>query len=437
MKCVQCGAENNLKGFTMNLWDYQWCRHCGHRWTFNPDRMGRIKFIDSFFVDVIRKVSAEGTLFFTRKQLAYSLDRQLKEKDNSTGFGWLFFYIFITIWASGFWGIFLFLAIGNASIITVFFLMSLLFMGYFAYGCQSSRLSYKVRYANARNLQIIGVLVIAVGVSVYAYLFDSPAILAFSLLLGILSIGVGIWQKQRQAKIGEKLLFRASSFEAWLTRWTQINGAIANLLPLPFEERDKVNLDPNPDYWNGVLICDHDAIAQFLIANGFCEQNQCAVISISGYPQSVFNRIQPMLRQNPNLPIYVLHNASPSGVSLIAQLREHEEWFQNQDVKIYDLGLRPRQVWKSRNSVIHCSKNSASQAANLFPILQGELAANELAWLKLGFFVELESFPPEKLLQVVTQKIAKREVFVEGDEDFLGNLKPSVNPRKSLSLPFS
>ena len=38
-----------------------------------------------------------------------------------------------------------------------------------------------------------------------------------------------------------------------------------------------------------LIICDRDEIAQFLTANNVYFENNCAILSISGYPQSIFN----------------------------------------------------------------------------------------------------------------------------------------------------
>lgn len=49
----------------------------------------------------------------------------------------------------------------------------------------------------------------------------------------------------------------------------------------------------------------------------------------------------------------------------------------------------------------------ANQAKQMPTEVKHSLLSNEVAWLELGYFVELESLSPQRLLQVVTQGIAK------------------------------
>ena len=64
------------------------------------------------------------------------------------------------------------------------------------------------------------------------------------------------------------------------------------------------------------MVCDSDSIAQMLIANNFHFENNCAVLSIAGYPQSIFSTVLDMLRRNQSLKVYALYDATPAGVSL-------------------------------------------------------------------------------------------------------------------------
>ena len=91
-----------------------------------------------------------------------------------------------------------------------------------------------------------------------------------------------------------------------------------------------------------LVVCDSANIAQLLIANNFHFENNCAILSITGYPQSIFNTTMEMLRRNPDLKVYAIHDCSPKGVSLINHLRTSERWFLNSNVTIIDIGILPR-----------------------------------------------------------------------------------------------
>jgi hypothetical protein len=126
-----------------------------------------------------------------------------------------------------------------------------------------------------------------------------------------------------------------------------------------------------------------------------------------------------MLKRNPQLKVYALHDASPRGVRLVHHLRTSQNWFADSTVTIYDLGLLPRQVLSSkRNFFVRGSEESAQPARPLSPELQQALSPEEIEWLELGNFVELESFTPRRLLQVVAQGISRSQIS-SGDADSL------------------
>jgi hypothetical protein len=55
---------------------------------------------------------------------------------------------------------------------------------------------------------------------------------------------------------------------------------------------------------------------------------------------------------------------------------------------------------------VQSSDTSAQTAKQLPAPVREQLSTEELDWLESGKFVELESFTPQKLMQVVTQGIA-------------------------------
>jgi hypothetical protein len=71
------------------------------------------------------------------------------------------------------------------------------------------------------------------------------------------------------------------------------------------------------------------------------------------------------------------------------------------------LGLLPRQVIANpRHLFIHRSTGSATAATRLAPEIRQNLTAAELEWLDAGNYVELESFTPQKLIQILNRGIA-------------------------------
>ena len=78
MKCIQCKADNNLRDRTANQGR---CKICKRPFAFEPTTMeAELQFTDGFFAKVLADISANDTLYFTRKQLLYLLEKRLSRK---------------------------------------------------------------------------------------------------------------------------------------------------------------------------------------------------------------------------------------------------------------------------------------------------------------------------------------------------------------------
>ena len=222
-------------------------------------------------------------------------------------------------------------------------------------------------------------------------------------------IYVGTIQLKRLVDAAETFIININIFQDWINRWQRINGTITNMLPSPRQQNTPVKINPDITVYSfdRLIVCDSAEVAQLLIANHFPFENNCAVLSITGYPQNIFSTVMKMLKRNPDLKVYALHNASPRGVSLINHLRTSPTWFLNTDVTIYDLGLLPRQFIHKSNAFIQQKEEYAADARNLSVDVKQDLTEAEIEWLESGKFIELESYTPKKLLRVISQGISR------------------------------
>ncbi|MEH2246975.1 hypothetical protein [Nostoc sp.] len=387
MKCINCGTDNKLKDRTANQGR---CIKCNHPFAFEPTSMSNVKITDPFFAKAIADISANNTLFFTPKQLLYLLDNRLRNKSFSVIILLIPFTIFNLI-----------------SAIRSFFLlplsMSFFLSLVFLTQSISKKINNKVRQKNAKALQFLEGIILVGGI-LLSLTVNSFPIFFIVVIIGMLDIYLGTRQLGRISLVTQELLFSQSQVKDWLDRWQQINGSILKILPSPNQENTPATVNPDVTAYSfdRLVVCDSAALAQLLIANNFHFENNCAILSITGYPQSIFDTTMQMLRRNPDLKVYAVHDCNPRGIGLVDNLRTNANWFLNSNAVIIDIGLTPRQIIATKRGMFIQSSPESAQAAKQLPKeLRQSLSAEELAWLESGKFVELESFTPQRIIKVL------------------------------------
>jgi len=409
MKCVQCNTDNNLRDRTTNSGR---CKNCNHPFVFDPATITEKKFAftDPFFQKAIADISSQSMLFFTPKQFLYLIDKRLKSRTSANLWKWIFEYFSQGFCVVIFGGWFLGAVLSDFSM--AFFILwtlyNIFWIGRFFLNSKSTEQSIRNKRINATNLQSLAIIILGTGISGSLILNYFPGYIIAS-ALGLFSYWLSTSQKNRQQMTGEIFLVNQTQSDEWLQRWQTANGALEKLLPAPRQEALPASIDPEVSAYSfdRAIICDSDEIAQFLIANNVHFENNCAILSISGYPQSIFDTVIEMLRRNTDLKVYALHDANPAGVSLVHQLRTSPNWFADQAVTIFDLGISPRQILETRDMFVQQSPTMAQSARQLPDAVRQGLTAEELAWLDAGNFVELESFTPQRLLRVVNYGLAQ------------------------------
>jgi len=362
MKCIHCETDSNLKDRIAN---HGRCKYCKYPFAFEPTTMdAKVRFTDGFFAKALADISANGTLYFTRKQLLYLLEKRLLRKARVVPAGCVSFLLISAL----FTGSAILVGSGFGWIVPIFWILSII------------GIAFLVQWFERRFL--------------------------------------------RPKKINKRILITDAILDIWLKRWEQFNGSPARLLSPPSAPASlapAVAADDVKAYsFDRVLVCDSVEIAQLLIANNIHFEHNCAVLSITGYPQAIFASTMAMLRRNPDLQVIALHDCSPSGVALINKLRTSPDWFLDSNQVIFDLGMLPRQIAAARGQAyIQISEKSARMAILMTPNVRQPLTATELGWLNAGYFVDLQSFTPQKLIQIVSQGIARMQSLGEDVDDNL------------------
>lgn len=320
------------------------CKQCKHPFVFDP-KSGGTTFTDPFFASAVSTLSAQDSLFFTAKQFYYFLNARLEAKNNPLIVPAVFLFF-----------------VALVTLIMAFNLTP--FFGLLTLGC--------------------------VGGGIILLL---PAT-----------------RRRMQAGKPKKESISPVEVEGYLQRWQKANGAIAKLLPPPAGGKRAAPLSSEVTAYSfdRVVVCQHATIAQFLIANNFHFEHNCAVLSLDKYPHNLFDTVMEMLRRNPELKVYVLHDASPDGIQMTHYLLNDPPWFAGQSgVTIYDLGLLPRQLL-NRSVFVREDWGKAPPNVSLLPVpVRSALQPEEVKWLEAGKYVELESIAPQRLLKIVTLGIAQ------------------------------
>jgi hypothetical protein len=331
------------------------CKKCGHDFVFEPKIMlSKVTITDVFFARLITKISANETLFFTSSQLYYLLNMRLQAYVNKNDLATAFLFL-------------------------LFIIVSLI--------------------ANIDKARVTETIIIA--------------------LIGVGGIFYFVGKTLKKRKVSDPLVINREQFNRWLARWNSINNPPEKLLPIP--ETNNLPALPNLDVtaysFDRVVVCDTPEIAQLLISNNFHFENNCAILSIDGYPQSIFTITMEMLRRNLELKVYALHDCSPRGIQLVSRLRQDDSWFPNLAIPIIDVGILPRQIIDNTNLLTLQSDESAELARQLPADVRSTLNPNELSWLDAGCYLELEFFSPQKLIRILQRAISEnRELAViEGD----------------------
>ncbi|WP_414553347.1 hypothetical protein [Anabaena sp. CCY 0017] len=478
MKCIKCNTVNTLKDRTANQGR---CKNCNYQFAFEPTNMGEFKITDPFFEKAIADISANNTLFFTPKQFFYLIDKRLRNKKNVLFYlidslqskdNFLLNFPFANILIN--WSlcsIFLFPYSGIAAFIIalLFNQMNSLKRSYY----QSKKLAkilivlgiitlvVSVIFGLANNLFssvafgtiiVIGILAIYLGrreirsyyqskksakifivlgiitlvVSVIFglanNLFSLSSSVAFGTIIGILAIYLGRRELAQPPTNTQTFRISHSQFQDWLASWRRVNNEIDKILPPPLSASRPITINPDITAYSfdRLVVCDSAAVAQMLIANNFHFENNCAILSITGYPESIFDTTMQMLRSNADLKIYAFHECSAKGMNLINHLSISPKWFKDRDITIIDVGLLPRQILAaSRNILIQNSPELAEAAKILAPEVRQSLLNEELVWLEAGNFVELEYFSPQKLMQILHRGIFNSQTLNNSGSNLL------------------
>ena len=434
MECINCNTENSLKERKENEGR---CKKCDHEFVFEPAEMKHgVAITDDLFKDIIADVSVNHTLYFTPVQLYYLLEQDQRLRSNHSQENPIFVYLcWSTLLVSGSIWITNWLKLDIALILPVLLIIYALFaIIVTAQSVVSPKVNQKFCRDNVENLKIISIVIFVFGIPLSIVAKTLVGIIG-SICLGILAAWLSIKLKQRQPRGLNKFLIDRQDFLNWLNRWSAINYRPGKILASPNISTVQVDLNSKVIAYDfdRVVVCDSPKIAQLLLKNNFHFENNCAVIAIDRYPQDIFAPIKEMLARTPDLKVFAVHDCSPQGLKMIRHLRTEKIWFPDLQIPIISAGILPRHIMDDPDRMLSQSAESIKSSKQLPADLRNILDPAELEWLDTGYYLELESFPPQELIQILQRGINKSYQLSEiEDGDSIVMISPGFYTVESL-----
>ena len=137
-----------------------------------------------------------------------------------------------------------------------------------------------------------------------------------------------------------------TKFRQLLSKWQQKHGRLERLVTEPQMHEPPPEWTEPDIYDYGVerlLIVQHDLLVDLLVKNGVHAEQRALILAESGYPYYLFPLAVKALRENPELPIYLLHDATTAGGDLASRLQDIE-YLECEGHPQIDLGLFPENV---------------------------------------------------------------------------------------------
>ncbi len=125
-----------------------------------------------------------------------------------------------------------------------------------------------------------------------------------------------------------------------------------------------------------VLLVQHDILVDLFVLNGLHAEQRTLIISETGYPEYIQPRVTEVLKDNPKIPVFMLHDATDRGIGMKRRLRKLS-WLPASEKRI-DLGIQPKDVRKmKRFRFLRPQRLQYKVAIDLLPysVLAGGLAA--------------------------------------------------------------
>jgi hypothetical protein len=195
----------------------------------------------------------------------------------------------------------------------------------------------------------VGMLAVGVTVGIIGYGSESAPAIALGVLVAIAGgVAFVVGRHREQVSPARRVAASREKLKGWVEKWKRANRPIPRLLETPSLDRAPAPYREGDIYDYGVeklLIVQHDLLVDLLVKNDFHADQRALVLSERGYPSYLVSHAARLLKERPDLPVILLHDATPVGVGMRDRLRQSHA-FDLGNRKLIDAGIFPADVKK-------------------------------------------------------------------------------------------
>jgi hypothetical protein len=282
-----------------------------------------------------------------------------------------------------------------------------------------NHLYYELARSANRKTSIVGSVIVTGAITFGPGIWASFFLHSFLPLVGAAALFAVPLRGWMSSKRGASPALSFATFARLLQKWLGAHGTPPKLMASTVCEpprADAARMLPkelSTYSFDRAVVCDRQETVDLLLANNFHFENNCAVLSAGGYPHAIFAQVLQMLRRNPKIEVYALHDASIEGVGLARMLASSPEWFKGIG-RVTDVGLSVEHAQAMRGLWLPADLSVRGSMDRVGP--------EELKWLS-EYQLELASVRPEqvikRLFRAMTQPATAYEY--QGDTYYVNN----------------